>query len=62
MAGQPYKSSAAAGRADGVYRWFYLRAFPLRDAEGRIACVSAANRYSTKQKRAEALLAAKSTA
>jgi len=28
-------------RADGVYRWFYLRAFPLRDAEGRIAlCIA----------------------
>jgi PAS domain S-box-containing protein len=36
-AGRPYEIECRRRRADGVYRWFYLRAFPLRDAEGRIA-------------------------
>jgi PAS domain S-box-containing protein len=33
--GQPYDFEGRRRRADGVYRWFNLRAFPLRDAEGR---------------------------
>jgi PAS domain S-box-containing protein len=36
-AGRPYEIECRRRRADGVYRWFYLRAFPLRDAEGRVA-------------------------
>jgi PAS domain S-box-containing protein len=36
-AGRPYEIECRRYRADGVYRWFYLRAFPLRDAEGRVA-------------------------
>jgi PAS domain S-box-containing protein len=36
-AGRPYEIECRRRRADGVYRWFYLRAFPMRDAEGRVA-------------------------
>ena len=36
-AGRPYEIECRRRRADGVYRWFYLRAFPLRDAQGRVA-------------------------
>jgi PAS domain S-box-containing protein len=35
-AGSPYEIECRRRRADGVYRWFYLRAFPLRDAQGRV--------------------------
>src|SRR5437667_244795 len=35
-AGRPYEIECRRRRYDGVYRWFYLRAFPLRDSEGRI--------------------------
>jgi formate hydrogenlyase transcriptional activator len=34
--GQPYDTEHRIRRADGVYRWFQVRALPLRDAEGRI--------------------------
>ena len=34
--GRPYEFEARRRRADGVYRWFHVRGFPLRDAEGRI--------------------------
>jgi PAS domain S-box-containing protein len=36
-AGRPYEIECRRRRADGVFRWFYLRAFPLRDAQGRVA-------------------------
>jgi PAS domain S-box-containing protein len=36
-AGRPYEIECRRRRADGIYRWFCLRAFPLRDAEGRVA-------------------------
>ena len=35
-AGTPYNFENRLRRADGVYRWFQSRGFPLRDAEGRI--------------------------
>src|SRR2546428_7689334 len=35
-AGIPYNFENRLRRADGVYRWFQSRGFPLRDAEGRI--------------------------
>jgi len=35
-AGQPFEKEARMRRADGVYRWFLLRATPLRDEEGKI--------------------------
>jgi PAS domain S-box-containing protein len=55
--GQPYEIECRRRRADGVYRWFYLRAFPLRDAEGRIALWYRLQTDIEEQKRAEALLA-----
>ena len=35
-AGTPYDFENRLRRADGVYRWFQSRGFPLRDGEGRI--------------------------
>src|SRR6266567_4569859 len=32
--GQPYDIEHRCRRADGVYRWFQVRALPVRDAEG----------------------------
>jgi len=34
--GHPYDSEHRCRRADGVYRWFQVRALPVRDTEGRI--------------------------
>src|SRR5882672_5594771 len=34
--GHPYDSEYRIRRADGVYRWFNVRALPWRDTEGRI--------------------------
>ena len=34
--GQRYEVESRHRRADGVYRWFHVSGFPLRDAEGRI--------------------------
>jgi len=34
--GQPYDDEHRLRRADGVYRWFHVRALPLRETEGRI--------------------------
>jgi PAS domain S-box-containing protein len=34
--GRPYDYEARLRRADGTYRWFHTRGFPLRDAEGNI--------------------------
>jgi formate hydrogenlyase transcriptional activator len=34
--GHPYDSEYRIRRADGVYRWFHVRALPWRDTEGRI--------------------------
>jgi formate hydrogenlyase transcriptional activator len=34
--GQPFDFENCGRRADGVYRWFHVRARPLRDAEGCI--------------------------
>jgi PAS domain S-box-containing protein len=34
--GKPYDIEVRRRRADGVYRWFHSRGFPLRDTEGRI--------------------------
>jgi len=34
--GRPYDYEARLRRADGTYRWFHTRGFPLRDAEGRV--------------------------
>lgn len=34
--GQTYEVESRHRRADGAYRWFHVRGFPLRDADGRI--------------------------
>ncbi|WP_377831222.1 PAS domain-containing protein (plasmid) [Bradyrhizobium lupini] len=34
--GQPYEMESRHRRSDGVYRWFHVRGFPLRDTDGRI--------------------------
>src|SRR4029077_6772761 len=34
--GLPYEFEHRIRRADGAYRWFQSRGFPLRDSEGRI--------------------------
>ena len=36
VSGEPFESEARYRRADGVYRWFLVRAVPLRDAQGKI--------------------------
>jgi PAS domain S-box-containing protein len=56
-AGRPYEIECRRRRADGVYRWFYLSAFPLREAEGRIVQWYRLQIDIEEQKRAEALLA-----
>jgi len=35
-AGEPFEQEARLRRADGVYRWFMLRAAPLRDERGNV--------------------------
>jgi PAS domain S-box-containing protein len=56
-AGQPYDLESRLRRADGVYRWFHTRGFPLRDTEGRIVLWYLLHADIDDQKRAEALLA-----
>jgi len=34
--GHPYEIESRHRRADGVYRWFHVRGFPLRDTDGHI--------------------------
>src|SRR3712207_6653174 len=36
QAGSTYNIESRHRRADGVYRWYNVRGFPLRDAQGRI--------------------------
>jgi len=55
--GQPYEIDARRRRADGVYRWFHLCHFPLRDAQGRIVQWCLLQTDVDERKRAEALLA-----
>src|SRR5712664_3288881 len=55
--GQPYEVTGRQRRADGVYRWFHMRAFPLRDTDGRILLWYLLQTDVDDRKRAEALLA-----
>lgn len=55
--GQPYDIEARHRRADGVYRWFQICSFPLRDSEGSIAFWYVLHSDVDDRKRAEALLA-----
>src|SRR5207302_605251 len=36
VAGEPFEREARLRRADGAYRWFLLRAVPLRDERGNV--------------------------
>ena len=56
-AGRPYEIECRRRRADGVYRWFHLRAIPLHDQEGHIAQWYRLQIDIEEQKKAEALLA-----
>jgi PAS domain S-box-containing protein len=55
--GETYEVESRHRRADGVYRWFHLRGFPLKDTDGRILrwCVLLTD--IDDRKRAEAQLA-----
>src|SRR5262249_35598747 len=55
--GRPYEIECRRRRADGVYRWFHLRAFPLHDAEGRVALWYRLQIDIEDQQRAEGVLA-----
>ena len=55
--GQPYEVAGRQRRADGVYRWFHMRAFPLRDTDGRILLWCLLQTDVDDRKRAEAVLA-----
>ena len=55
--GETYEVESRHRRADGIYRWFHVRGFPLKDTEGRILrwCVLLTD--IDDRKRAEAQLA-----
>jgi len=55
--GHPYDVEGRHRRADGVYRWFHIRGFPLRDTQGRIILWYLLQTDVDDRKRAEALLA-----
>jgi PAS domain S-box-containing protein len=55
--GRPYDVEGRLRRADGVYRWFHTRGFPLRDAEERVVLWYLLQNDVDDRKRAEALLA-----
>jgi PAS domain S-box-containing protein len=55
--GKAYDAESRHRRADGVYRWFRVQGFPLRDNEGRIALWYFLETDIDDRKRAEALLA-----
>lgn len=54
--GLPYDYEARLRRADGVYRWFRSRGFPLRDSEGRVVLWYLLQTDIEDQKRAERVL------
>ena len=54
--GRPYEIESRHRRADGIYRWFQIRGFPIRDADGRVVrwCVLQTDIDDRKQAEAEA--------
>jgi PAS domain S-box-containing protein len=54
--GQPYEIESRHRRADGIYRWFQIRGFPIRDTDGRVVrwCVLQTDIDDRKQAEAEA--------
>src|ERR1700738_675525 len=56
-AGRPYDVEERLRRADGVYRWFHTRGFPLRDTQGHILLWYLIKRDVDDLKRGETLLA-----
>ncbi len=55
--GLPYDFEVRLRRADGIYRWFQARGFPLRSSDGRIVLWYLLQTDIEERKRAEALLA-----
>ena len=55
--GQAFDFEGRRRRADGAYRWFQVRGFPLRDAQGRILVRYLLHTDIDDRKRTEALLA-----
>jgi hypothetical protein len=56
--GAPYDMEQRCRRADGVYRWFHVRAHPVRDADGRTTGWYALLADIDERKRAEEALRA----
>lgn len=54
---QPYDHEARLLRADGMYRWFRTRGYPLRDAGGRVSIWYLLQEDVDPRRRAEAQLA-----
>jgi PAS domain S-box-containing protein len=55
--GGAYDLEARRRRADGVYRWFHMRGFPLRESDGHITLWCLLQTDADERKRAEALYA-----
>ena len=55
--GRPFEIESRQRRADGVYRWFRISGFPLRDREGCIVCWYVIQTDVDDRKRGEILLA-----
>jgi PAS domain S-box-containing protein len=56
--GEPYDVESRHRRADGIYRWFHVRGFPLRDVNGRIVRWCVLQTDIDDRKRAEEALSA----
>jgi PAS domain S-box-containing protein len=56
QSGEPWEAQGRRQGADGLYRWFQLRACPLRDGEGRILLWHLLQTDIQRQKEAETLL------
>jgi PAS domain S-box-containing protein len=54
--GEPWQAEGRRQGADGLYRWFQLQAFPLRDGDGRILLWHLLQTDIQQQREAETLL------